>query len=220
MSQTPDRGTDIASREGCQRQPILQDADGYLGRLVRHWARRLVRQLRLPAHDWPDIEQELWLDLISRWPRFDASRAGAKTFAARIVQRRAATLSKSLRRSVRYRALGQLVQDEDVGDDDSIVAMQAPAASSTAAEEMVCMSDHEDRQCLVEDIRLVIRRLPAELTELCLRLTVASVSDVARQTGVSRASLYRRIHTVRAHFIAAEVVGHFFHNRADTSPAP
>jgi RNA polymerase sigma-70 factor (ECF subfamily) len=44
-------------------------------------ARRLVRRLRLPAHEREDLRQDLLVDLIARLPAFDPARGRLGAFA-------------------------------------------------------------------------------------------------------------------------------------------
>ena len=48
--------------------------DLYLQQLIRCKARKFARQVGLRAADIDDVEQELWLDLLTRMPCFDAGR--------------------------------------------------------------------------------------------------------------------------------------------------
>ena len=180
--------------------------DGYAERLVRHWARRLVRELRLPAADLPDVEQELWLGLVARWPRYDAQRASPRTFAARVVERRAATLRQRLRTASRRRTRRLPAEGSDPGYDNEAPACDdRPGKTRGPAPEANDVISRVEEPGLADDVTTVLAKLPDALRELCQRLMVEDVSKVARHMGVSRAAIYRRIQVARASFAAAEV---------------
>lgn len=197
-------GETFGPREGVGPQPALVDPDGYANRLVRHWARRLVRELRLPATDLADVEQELWLDLVIRWPGYDARRASPKTFAARIVESRAATLRENMRKSARRRAR-QIPSETGDGCDDPSDGDVRSKQGHWPAQDVRGLTAPEGDRALADDLDSVLSRLPDSLRDLCRRLMIEDVSGVARQTGLSRAAIYRRIKIARARFVAAEV---------------
>lgn len=59
---------------------------------------------------------------------------------------------------------------------------------------------HEEMFDLAYDVVHAAEQLPPQLRELCERLMYGSVSDVARETGVSRPEVYRRIGLIRRRF--------------------
>lgn len=194
---------------GLQKDPNVQplaEIDDYAGRLVRHWARRLVRELRLPSTDLPDLEQEFWLDLVARWPRYDAERSSPKTFAARLVERRAATLRRKFGRSA-CRCMRQLPGDpRDAACDDGAAGCDGRSEQEGgAAHGTLGPAVRESDPDLADDVATVVARLPDSLREVCRRLMANDISEVARQMRVSRAAIYRRINVARAHFAAADI---------------
>src|SRR5208283_5417889 len=68
------------------------ETEAYSVQVVRFKAGQLVGKAGLTKSDREDLEQELTLDLMRRAQKYDPKRAGRKTFAARIVERRAATI--------------------------------------------------------------------------------------------------------------------------------
>lgn len=155
----------------------------------------------MPASDRPDIEQELWLDLLNRWPRFDAERAGGRTFTARVVRHQAIKIFGRQKDIAGDPAravcsLHQLTADED--------GRPFPLAHAVDEEAQARRIGHQPRspQELFElrsDVRRTVARLPVALRDLCDRLTRCSVSQAARELGITRASFYRRLAKVRSH---------------------
>ena len=75
-----------------------------------------------------------------------------------------------------------------------------------------CQSD------LVDDVAGALADLPEDLRDLCQRLKESSITQIAKDMGIARASLYRRMEKIRAHF-AATGLHEYFGIRADTSCA-
>jgi RNA polymerase sigma-70 factor (ECF subfamily) len=166
------------------------------------------------------VEQELWVDLVSRWRRFDATRAGCHTFAARVVEHQATRLFH------RSQAVQQDAERNGRSLEDPVIeeAGQSVPLSQTLDDGVQRLRDGHPRRAaqvqfeLAADVATVLANLPAELRDLCERLKESSIADVARDLGVRRTSVYRRIERVRAHFVAAGL-HEYFGISADTFPS-
>ena len=199
-------------------RPPRPEADGYTCRLVRSRARRLARQAGLKTEDRQDIEQELWVDLLVRWHRFDAARAGGRTFATRVVEHRAATLfrrSRTVAESTqrKRRSLHDTVQDGD-GRPVPIAQVLDDRAQAARTGSHSLAADHQVD--LATDVAGVLADLPEELRDLCERLKESSIARIAKDMGIARTSLYRRIEKIREHFVSTGL-HEYFGICADTS---
>jgi RNA polymerase sigma-70 factor (ECF subfamily) len=179
--------------------------DDYAVKLIRHKARQLVGRAGLVEADRPDLEQELALDLLRRLPRFDAARAGRNTFIARIVEHRVATIMEAQTAGVRdYRRVAGSLDERRPGDD-------GPSADGPPVldqheyrrETIAAARRDEDLHGLRRELAEAIAALPPDLRDLCQRLRDSSVSEVSRETGVPRSTLYDAIGKVRDRFDAA-----------------
>src|SRR5271165_6156133 len=84
--------------------------------VVRNLAERkasaFVRRCRLAIDEREDVESQLALTFIARWPKFDGERASVQTFASRL-------MDKELLSILRYRlAQGRQPREFPVPDSD------------------------------------------------------------------------------------------------------
>ena len=70
-------------------QETLEITDS-LKRLIRSKARQVVGKAGLTHSDRADVEQDLWLDLLERWPKFRSDRARTSTFINRVLNHKVA----------------------------------------------------------------------------------------------------------------------------------
>jgi RNA polymerase sigma-70 factor, ECF subfamily len=176
--------------------------DAYTVRLVTFKAKQLTLHPGFSDADREDIEQELLLDLLRRQPKYDPERAQNSTFVARVVEHRAATLIEertACRRDHRCQAFSLNEPIEEGGDaccersetfdqDDYLLRTGRQARSS------------DELRDLGIDVRTVVDGLPDAMRSVCQRLMHDSVTDVSRDTGVPRSTLYGIIGKIRAAF--------------------
>jgi len=179
--------------------------DDYAVKLIRHKARQLVGRAGFVEADRPDLEQEMALDLLRRLPRFDPSRAGRNTFIARIVEHRVATLVESQKAGVRdYRRVAGSLDDRRPGDerasDDGPPVLDYPAYHRAT---VTRSARDEELRNLRRDLERAVAGLPPDLRDLCERLQVSTVSEISRETGVPRSTLYDGMGQVREHLRTA-----------------
>jgi RNA polymerase sigma-70 factor (ECF subfamily) len=160
------------------------------------------------------------VDLLVRWRQFDSAKAGGRTFATRVVEHQAATLLRKSRTTVESERRRRRSLEETVRDGDGRPVPMAQVLDSdthgarTGSHSLTpnCQSD------LADDVAGALADLPEELRDLCERLTEKSITQIAKEMGIARASLYRRMEKIRAHF-AATGLHEYFGIRADTSRA-
>ena len=181
--------------------------DDYGVKLIRHKARQLVGRAGLVEADRHDLEQDMALDLLRRLPRFDPARAGRKTFIARAVRYRTATLVEGQTAGVRdyRRVAGSLDQRRPVDDgasDDGVCDDGPPVLDQHEYRREVIATARRDEELhhLRHDLTRALPKLPPDLLHLCVRLGTDSVSEVSRDTGVPRSTLYDAIGKVRGRF--------------------
>ena len=176
--------------------------DPYAAGLIRFKARRLVGQAGFTASDREDIEQELILDLLRRRPKYNPKRAQRNTFIARVVEHRLATLIEAQKAGIRdYRrcrcSLNECFEDADgrsverVDTFDQEDYLLRTGGQSRPSEEL---------SALAIDVAAVLETLPPELRELCRRLKAETVTEISRDTGVPRGTIYESIKKLREIF--------------------
>ena len=176
--------------------------DPYAVGLIRFKARQLVGQAGFTASDREDIEQKLILDLLRRLPKYNPKRAQLNTFIARVVEHKVATLIEAQKAGIRdYRrcrcSLNDCFEDEDgrsverVDTFDQEDYLLRTGAQSRTADEL---------SALAIDVTAVLEGLPPKLCNLCRRLKAQTVTEISRDTGVPRGTIYESIKKLREIF--------------------
>ena len=176
--------------------------DPYAAGLIRYKARKLVGKAGFTASDREDIEQELTLDLLRRLPKYNPKRAQLNTFIARVVEHRLASLIEAQKAGIRdYRrcrcSLNECFEDADgrsverVDTFDQEDYLLRTGGQSRPSEEL---------SALAIDVAAVLETLPPELRELCRRLKAETVTEISRDTGVPRGTIYESIKKLREIF--------------------
>lgn len=147
--------------------------------LVRIKARQITRSVRHAAESRSDLEQELMLEVLLRWPKYDPARASREAFVEQVVRSRVCTLIRAARR-------------RRVGLPLTAAALQRP--------------DPRDPIRCVDvrlDVQLVVDGLRPRLREACDHLRRESQSDAARAMGANRSSMMRSLAQTRRVFTDA-----------------
>ena len=176
--------------------------DPYAVRLIKYKARRLIGQAGFSVSDRDDLEQEMILDLLRRLPKYNPKRAQLNTFIARVVEHRIATLIEARKAGIRdYRrcpySLNDRFEDEEGRSVERVETLDQEdyllrtGAQSRPADEL---------SALAIDVAAVLERLPPELRELCRRLGTETVTEISRDAGVPRGTIYESIKELREIF--------------------
>ena len=133
----------------------FQRPNGYVHQLIKHKARTLCRLGVFSNSDYEDIVQELWLHLLEREDRYDASRASFETFANRVIKNK-------VRSIIRHRTAAKRNPDrEEASLNEPVIANKpkSPKLSDTVADlrfpPVEEFGQHLDRE-------LLITRMPEE----------------------------------------------------------
>ena len=182
--------------------PIIQE---YAVKVIRHQAQQLVGTAGFTADDRADLEQELLLDVLKRWPKYDARKGTPKTFVARIVVRRISTLLRHRTCAQRDHQCAGGSLNEPLTDragecrerGDLITQEEADLAWGRAPRQAL------QRALLRLDVAAVLAPLPAPLRRLGEHLQVGSISDAARSLGRPRTTVHDQVKVLRDRFLAA-----------------
>jgi len=187
---------------GMSQAHAHEPIDGFIVKLVRFKTRQLVTSGAIPPCDRHDIEQDLFLDLLRRLPRFDAALSSRSTFVRRVVGNRISTLLRSRCAEGRDPARVELsLSDCVIGHDGVPVCraetMDAERYGAGCRPLTGSSSRHRDLRL---DAAAVLATLPAHLREICERLQHAGITEVARQLDLPRGTVRSRMRTIREHF--------------------
>lgn len=175
-------------------------------RLAAFKANQLAGKYGFASDEREDIQQTLVLECLRRCGHFNSQRGNTATFTRIVIKHAVATLigaQKSHRRDYRrcQRSLNSPAQRTD--------------PSSPEVAEVISDEDYHFRMGrtarpfhqavhLRHDVRRAVEALPPELRQIC-RLTIAldTMTLIAEAAGISRATLYRRMRSIREAFIRA-----------------
>ncbi len=180
--------------------------DEYAIRLIRHKARQLVGRAGYVEADRQDIEQVLVIDLLRRMPCFDPALSKRETFITRIVEHQVATLIEAQKAGVRdyRRCAGSLDERREDRDEDtgSSASDLPPVLDQEEYRREVLAASRRDGELLAlrADLARILAELPPDLQRLIEELHMATASEVARQRGIPRGTLYEAIAKLRNRF--------------------
>ncbi len=161
-------------------------------------ARRLRRTLRLPHGELADLRQDLLVDLIARLRGFDPQRGSLGAFANTVLRHRSAEITDRVLRDRRLIGEHPVSLDAPVANEDG-----ATSLGDTFAESEGLSAWHgqpTDRMAEVErriDVGRALGLLPTSGIRLCAALATRPAERVAMDSGMSRATVRRRIRDLR-----------------------
>lgn len=170
--------------------------------------------------DRQDLEQEMVIDLLRRLPRFDPSLSKRETFITRVVEHHVATIVESQKAGIRdyRRNAGSL--DERRADAEGKTSEGPPILDQAEYVRETIATAHrdEDLHALRMDMGRVMRELPIDLRALCERLQTSTVTDISKETGVPRGTVYEAVRKIRTRFERAGLAAYL--EGSDTSRKP
>ena len=182
---------------------LTSNADfAILGREADAGARRLARHLDVRLHDIEDLRQDLLVDLLSRFSRYDSRRGSVGAFAGKIVANRCARLKQAVRRERTVFGVRPASLDDAVPDGDGLsrgdLLHEGDGYAGVVGQPVVDAEAIDRRLSLYSSLR----KLPAHEQRLCLALGRWSPAELVGLGVATRSSLYRRIASLRLALIA------------------
>ena len=170
--------------------------------LIRRKARELSRHAGFSPSDREDIEQELRLILLRRLGKFDPAIAHYNAFVTTVIERYCATIleHRSAESRTHRRCGGSLNQMVDDGDGNQIELAAKIQDGHQTNRTGGRFRSNEDLVDLATDVTDVVAGLPPQLQDVFQRLKRGSISEVARELGMSRTTLCDLITRLRARF--------------------
>ena len=165
-------------------------------------ARRLVRRLHLPDHDYEDICHDLLVDLIARLKWFNPSRSSLGAFAGAVMRHRAAKLAQRISRE---RAIFvPAARDDRSPHSDCKGRSDIQEDGRAAASEAQRPDPLSEIHRRLDLARALASLHPAELT-ICSALIDRTPTEISRSGKGSRASLYRNVREIRMQMLMSGV---------------
>ena len=177
---------------------------GFAHKFIRHKTRQLVGRAGLTRSDREELDQELKLRLIERFPQFDPQKADWKSFVTTVIERQVATMLQARSRLKRSGAETIVSLSEESSDDEGLateLADQVTLEHAQAVSREFDRSLHEHAE-VEHDLAVVLSQLPPEERHVCELLQQVSLSEAARQLNVPRTTLYATVARLRERFAA------------------
>ena len=184
----------------CPSNDVCND---YAHTLIRVKAKQVVRGRGFNRSDLPDVEQELFVQLIKQAPNFDPERSSLNTFIAKVVESAVGMLVRRRRRDKRSPGQGAQIQSLETTIDAGSGSPTPLWATITPEDQdrktgKVSMTDAELLE-LVESVRFVLSGLPEDLQRICRQLMRTNRADATRELNISRRKLGMAIDEIRKH---------------------
>ncbi|MFH1682036.1 MAG: sigma-70 family RNA polymerase sigma factor [Candidatus Eisenbacteria bacterium] len=161
--------------------------------------------LAKPCFTWDDkddLQQDLWVSVILAIPHFDPDRGTLGAFVGRVLYNSAARLiAKQMagkRRRLRETISWELPFEDDIEEPEDL----SGRIDQTAYLDWTGHGTYVDESTadLRSDVKHALHRLPDRLRELCKDLGSKTISDIARERGVCRSTIYVLVAEVRRCF--------------------
>lgn len=158
--------------------------------------------------DRDDLVQELTLYVISKMDAYDPTLGAWHTFVNCIVKRKLASIRRSLKspnNRMNFEARSFEQCDEELRDLNREYVRSAEEAVSPRRSSEERRSDADVWETKI-DIETLIVELDPGLRDLCKQLMqIRSRTEACKIVGLSRSTLYRRLHKVKHIFIESSV---------------
>ena len=179
-------------KQQISKLPPEQLIDQYALERIDFRVRRLASQFDLSQDEQEDYRQDMVVELLSAFGRFDPGKAKRETFVNRV-------LDKFVKYATRVRCTHiRRACDSPLGLDDVCLGFQ-PVVNETRAGEL----DEQGQRELRLDMAAAIARMPERLQRVCHLLMELDPADAAEELGICRQSIYRNIGEIRQYLAAA-----------------
>ena len=150
----------------------------------------LVGHFGFTKSDQDDLEQQLLLSLMERWPKFNPAECSANEFISWAIGRAVRDLVREQQSRNEHLPTECDPIEDVIGDEEELLPPQCVQA------------DHAPAVDLSVDVAKALAHLPSEVRNTAQRLMVNNVSDVARELGVSRRAVRNRVKVIREALVA------------------
>ncbi len=151
-------------------------------------SKELVGHFGFTSSDRDDIEQQLLLSLLERWPKFNPAECSPQEFISWAIGRAVADLIREQQRRLEAVPTEGLPVEELLNDEEGSLPAGCIQPDPAPAIELSL------------DVEFVLSRLPPEIQETARELKTGNVCEVARRLGVSRRTVRNRLQVIREAF--------------------
>lgn len=190
----------MSSAAGDAAEQWVRDAK--ISALIRHWSRKVSQHRGFGQSDRPDIEQEIFLDLLQKISRFDSARASRVTFAGKVVKNKAASMVRALRAQKRVCRSGTMSLNNTIHDSEGRVAELADTIDVSVARRHTGQRQRSEAELaqLRLDVAEANQQLSPELRDVAALLGHVPEYAAAQVLGISRRQTAVRVDALRKHY--------------------
>ena len=169
--------------------------------LAERKANAFVRRCGFAIDEREDVESQLVLTVIARWPKFDSEMACIRTFASRVMDNELVSILRyRLAGRRRHIVCGGFFRDKDGADFGDGCLAGLSITPRTLAEQ----------QHFWLDVERALEPLPKVLLETAHALRWYTPSELGRKLGRSRTIVYERMRRLREALLAAGIGPDYF----------
>jgi RNA polymerase sigma-70 factor (ECF subfamily) len=156
--------------------------------------------------------QDLLTDLLQRLPAYDSAKAHPRTFASRLIDHCIANMVEA--RLTAKRGAGRKPESLDVpvrttDGDTGCSRIDLVDEDTYLQRTQHSARNLDDLRDLRIDIEAALGHLPDDLRDLCERLQLETITEVAQSTGIPKSTLYDRIAQIREALLGSGLADHF-----------
>ncbi len=175
----------------------LDSIDPFASRFIRAKVRQLIRQGCFTAEDREDLMHEFAVDLLHRKLHFNPKDAPWEAFVLVVCQNRVASILIHQRAEKRYQRASSL--DESTTDADGIEVSIGETLADDCHERRTGCRPRSwiDAADLAMDLVEFLATLTPRTRAMCDELMATSISEAAREIGITRVSAHARLNRIR-----------------------
>lgn len=178
--------------------------DGFTAKYARRKAREIAGLAKLTESDAEDVAQDLMIAVLERREKFDPDVAHWNVFVTTIVEREVARILETQRTRKRggctdMVSLSTMVEDDE--EEDLYVELGTTLVE-TDGDRLSGLPVIDERADFDwdHDYEIVLAGLTGEFRDICQRLRTRTISEVARDLGMTRHAVRHRVARIRERF--------------------
>ena len=169
----------------------------YAKNLIEFKARQLLLRQDFSQSERKEIEQELWLAVVSQADRFDPARASLDTFIDRVVNTAVAIVLRDRQRQKRGNGYHTVSLDAAPADGRSNQPLAAQVSEADLRRRTGATADDASSSEGKEAVSSALAAMPPKISDVCRRVMGGSISSAARELNTSRRQIRKSLAAAR-----------------------
>ncbi|MCX7425062.1 MAG: sigma-70 family RNA polymerase sigma factor [Planctomycetia bacterium] len=183
---------------------LNETIDRFTRGIIRRKINQLIGRAGFMWQDRDELEQDLVLRVLQSLPSFDPDQAHRNKFITAVVERYVANILRNKRAEKRdHRRISSLNVMVTISEDEATELAETISHRELNSRRNRHPRCDEELSQLTQDVAEVMAKLPDELRDLAERLKAQNISEIARETGIPRTTLYESVRRLRRRFESA-----------------